>query len=180
MKCLNCGKELEGRHQKKFCGSSCSAIYNNKKYPKRKPNKTGEYKVYSSKGRKNDQRRVYIKHHCIDCGGPLTREALRCAACNQKYTFERTSNKTLGEVINAGSPNAYFARVRKHARVFVEDFLKWEKKCGKCGYDKYVEVCHIKPLRDFDESATLAEANAPENLMLLCPNCHWEFDHGLI
>jgi hypothetical protein len=28
--------------------------------------------------------------------------------------------------------------------------------------------------------ATVAEVNADENIIVLCPNCHWEFDHGII
>ena len=35
MECINCQKELGGRSQKKFCSTSCAAIYNNKLYPKR-------------------------------------------------------------------------------------------------------------------------------------------------
>jgi predicted HNH restriction endonuclease len=23
----------------------------------------------------------------------------------------------------------------------------------------------------------ISEINKPENLIILCPNCHWEFDH---
>ena len=29
-KCLHCDKELTGKYQKKFCGNSCSASYNNR------------------------------------------------------------------------------------------------------------------------------------------------------
>ena len=40
--CLSCGNETKNP---KFCSKSCSASYNNKKFPKRKP-----------------------EHKCIDCG----------------------------------------------------------------------------------------------------------------
>jgi len=53
------------------------------------------------------------------------------------------------------------------------------KECKKCKYTLYVEVCHIKPIRDFGPDAILNEINNPDNLVYLCPNCHWEFDHGI-
>ena len=49
--------------------------------------------------------------------------------------------------------------------------------CMKCGYDKHVEVCHIKPIRQFSEDTLLSVINDKTNLLLLCPNCHWEYDN---
>jgi len=40
MKCLECNIETENP---KFCSKSCSAKFNNKKFPKRKTNKTQTY-----------------------------------------------------------------------------------------------------------------------------------------
>lgn len=54
------------------------------------------------------------------------------------------------------------------------------KKCSVCGYDKHFEICHIKPVSDFEDSATLKEINNIDNLVALCRNCHWEFDNKLI
>ena len=52
--------------------------------------------------------------------------------------------------------------------------------CTVCGYDKHVEVAHIKPVAEFDDSATVKEINSIDNLVGLCPNHHWEYDHGLL
>ena len=51
------------------------------------------------------------------------------------------------------------------------------KKCACCGYEKFVEVCHIKPVTEFPKTASLDEINDMLNMIYLCPNCHWEFDH---
>ena len=51
------------------------------------------------------------------------------------------------------------------------------QKCQKCGYDKHVEVCHKKQVCEFPPDATVGEVNHPDNLILLCPNCHYELDH---
>lgn len=43
--CLECGFAFETKdHERKFCGQSCAASYNNKKFVKRKSNKERQYK----------------------------------------------------------------------------------------------------------------------------------------
>ena len=49
-----------------------------------------------------------------------------------------------------------------------------------CGYEKHVEACHIKPVKEFGMDALLSEVNSAENIAPLCPNCHWELDSGLL
>lgn len=70
-------------------------------------------------------------------------------------------------------------RICKHARDRYKK-LVGVSKCFVCGYDKYTEVCHKKSVSSFPGSATLDEINSVDNLISLCPNCHWEFDHGLL
>ena len=52
--------------------------------------------------------------------------------------------------------------------------------CENCGYDKHTELAHIKAVSDFPDTALLKEVHARENLKVLCPNCHWEYDNGLL
>lgn len=68
-----------------------------------------------------------------------------------------------------------YNKIRHQARTVAFNFYS-EKKC-KCGYDKHVEVCHIKAIKDFDIDAPINEINSIDNLELLCPNCHWEKDN---
>lgn len=65
--------------------------------------------------------------------------------------------------------------IRKDARNKAKT-LGWNS-CKKCGYNKHIEVAHIKPVNSFPKDSTLEEINHPDNLLPLCPNCHWEFDH---
>lgn len=51
-------------------------------------------------------------------------------------------------------------------------------KCFSCGYTKHVEMSHIIPVKDFPDSALIKEVNSVENVIPLCPNCHWEFDNN--
>lgn len=55
-----------------------------------------------------------------------------------------------------------------------------EYKCAICGYDKHIEVAHIKAVSEFDDTATIREINSITNLIGLCPNHHWEYDNGFI
>lgn len=52
--------------------------------------------------------------------------------------------------------------------------------CQNCGYNKHVEVCHIKPIASYSEDTKLDEINCIDNLVVLCPNCHWELDNGVL
>ena len=65
-----------------------------------------------------------------------------------------------------------------HKQFFFEH--NTEHKCAICGYDKHIEVAHIKAVSEFDDNATIGEINAITNLIGLCPNHHWEYDNGLL
>ncbi len=54
------------------------------------------------------------------------------------------------------------------------------RKCIICGYDKHIDVAHIKPVSKFKKTDLIAEINSLDNLTALCPNHHWEYDHGLL
>ena len=71
------------------------------------------------------------------------------------------------------------AIVRKHAH---HTFMTSDKpkKCMECGYDKHVEVCHIKSVSEFEEGSLVTEINHIDNLIGLCPTHHWEFDNKLL
>jgi predicted HNH restriction endonuclease len=43
-----------------------------------------------------------------------------------------------------------------------------------------VECCHIKGIGTFSKETLIGEINNIKNLVFLCPNCHWEFDKGLL
>lgn len=52
--------------------------------------------------------------------------------------------------------------------------------CQVCLYDKHIELAHIKAIKDFDENTKLSVVNDASNILVLCPNHHWEFDNGLL
>jgi len=67
----------------------------------------------------------------------------------------------------------------KHARGVI---LNSEKKrsCQVCGYDRYVETCHVKDVSEFGDDIEVRVINHIDNLVYLCPNHHKEFDKKLM
>jgi 5-methylcytosine-specific restriction endonuclease McrA len=68
----------------------------------------------------------------------------------------------------------HFIRINAR-KVLAESNIK--KSCKVCGYSVHVEVCHIKSISSFTETDTISQVNSLENLVYLCPNHHWEYDH---
>lgn len=160
--CSNCNKsikkqksELNGNKSGNlFCSRSCAAIFNNKVSPKRQ-----------------------VMGKCCKCGIAIKSCLKHCENCN---TFINLSNSSLGEFVYSNHhKSSAFAKVRSNARSFAIKNLNCDQ-CWACGYNKHVEVCHIKPICEFDLDTLIKDINNEDNLLILCPNCHWEFDCGIL
>lgn len=149
----------------KFCSRSCAQSYNNKIKPKRLP----------------------IERTC-SCGNkfiPKLKSSRRlCKSCQEeRRNSTRIRFRTLQSYHNRMSvkgkpPSWKNSHIRVLNRSWNRDMLK--QPCSNCGYNKHVELAHIRAVTDFPETATLGEVNSPQNNKVLCRNCHWEFDHGLL
>lgn len=152
--CLLCGNSTKNP---KFCSRSCSASYNNSVAPKR-------------------TRKI---HRCSTCGKPSrnpTKSGL-CFVCYQAESSAVIGRMTLGEaVITTGKPSDRYNGVRYHGR----KNRALGDSCQVCGYDKAVQVCHIKPIPSFPLDTLISVINDPSNIAILCPNHHWELDHGML
>ena len=71
------------------------------------------------------------------------------------------------------------SHIRRHAQLVYEKSNN-KKKCAVCGYHKFIEICHIKSVSSFSGRALIVEINDLKNLIALCPNHHWELDHGVL
>jgi predicted restriction endonuclease len=86
------------------------------------------------------------------------------------------SQKTLSDLRSLAD---FHGRIRQIGRKLF--FQSSEAKhCAVCGYGKFIEICHIRPIQDFPEDTPISVVNDLRNLIALCPNCHWELDHGLL
>ena len=89
-------------------------------------------------------------------------------------------SRTKGELLN---DRKNYQSYRSSIRKIAENIYKSSGKpycCAKCGYSTHVEIAHIKAVSDFENSTTIAEINSIDNLIALCPNHHWEYDHGIL
>ncbi len=157
MQCCNCQKETSNP---RYCSRSCAAISNNKTSPKRKPLR---------KCKKCDK---LVKHYRTK----LCAEHLEEHKSGGKFKAKTLKESRLG--LKGKHPMYLNNTVRGFARTWLKHLAT--QPCKNCGYSKHVELCHIVPISSFPETATLGEVNSEENVIPLCPNCHWELDHGLL
>ena len=138
--------------------------------------------------KEKDGKYVYLKSRCkicsakanlvsssqvtCECGAKMDKRSKTCRKCIADKTV------TLGdchERYEKHHSSSRGALVRDRAR---KRYRTDESSCQRCGYSYHVEVCHIKPVHSFDLSTLIDDINSPDNILLLCPNCHWEFDNG--
>lgn len=151
--CLNCNTITSNP---KFCSSSCAATYNNHVYPKRSKHKKLKF--------------------CKKCSKPIDRQRVLCKDCNPK--FIDYDQKTIADIHRVAKYQVS-SQIRNIARrTYSKSGLPYV--CRNCGYDKHVEICHIKAIKDFAEDTPISSVNDISNLVALCPNCHWELDRGLL
>jgi hypothetical protein len=136
----------------KFCNKSCSAKFNNRRTPKQAP-----------------------KGQCAICGKVIWKRLVYCRECNTKTDW---ANITLAD-IKFRHLTQYATQIRYHAR---KQYKRSGRKqaCENCGYSKHFEVCHIKSIHTFSDDSKIEVINHSSNLIALCRNCHWEFDHGIL
>lgn len=103
----------------------------------------------------------------------ILKESKTCRPCSR---YKLLPDRPLSELIyTEHHKSSAFAIIRGRARTICP-----EQPCRNCGYDKHTEVCHRKAISDFDLSTPASVVNDKNNLIRLCPNCHWEFDNGLL
>lgn len=157
-KCKHCQQDTKNPN---YCSRNCAAKETNKN-PKRKR----------------------LARKCVYCSNPALYKSGFCEEHQEKTRTERSMDKigdrTLSYYFSLPSlKDLHKSSKSVHIRLLAKS---WNKElsnlpCAKCGYDKHVELCHIKAIKDFPDTATLKEVNCKENLIQLCPNCHWEMDH---
>lgn len=133
---------------------------------------------------------------CKGCGDSYKQP--RLSGRTSKYCLKCTENKnypvigghgnkqdglTVAEYLQkrgytSSKSREYHAAVRKLCREWNDHLIG--KPCQLCNprYDRIIEFCHIKPVREFQDTDTLGSINDESNILLLCPTHHAEFDRG--
>jgi len=119
---------------------------------------------------------------CNKCSAPLglgtnrRNRAKTCAGCLKSSIQEKLLN-TATAAGNRKKRECKPGVIGYHARRIIRLV---RSSCENCGYKLFFEAAHIRPVRDFPPDALVSEINDPLNLVGLCPNCHWAFDHGFL
>jgi hypothetical protein len=192
--CLNCGviiivggkQKASDAKRARFCTKSCAARYNNRHRENMRTRPTGlcercgvkiEYK-YQGKGCYSPRK------FCTDCFGPalseINRNNLKKYLGIKDDCISMHDKKTKGEMkqLRPGSPRlkGFFNRhARQIYKMSGQPFI-----CKICGYERYVDVCHIKAVSKFPDTALVSEIDSIDNLVTLCKLHHKELDDKLL
>ena len=146
---------------------------------------TYNQKYCSLKCQNNYSHRIWVaqnKKVCPDCSTTINEKSKYCKKCVHKHRHDNIFNMTIKEYSTLSSVNQHPSwrhnKIRGIARELYAKLISLP--CHNCGYNKHVQICHIKPISSFSDSTTISEVNARSNIIQLCPNCHWELDKGLL
>jgi 5-methylcytosine-specific restriction endonuclease McrA len=153
--CLNveCSKPLTKKHSRKYCSSSCAAVVNNSKYPKRT-----KLSIDNQKGKSS------IEKTCEWCQKVFYPWSVSSGkfCSRQCFSEHRRENYIIpkflsGELTDSKSIKNCLILLRKNICVV----------CGNNGtHNNMPLVLHV------DHIDGNSDNNQPDNLRLICPNCH--------
>jgi len=149
VQCAECGKEISRtatevkRSKNHFCNHSCSAKFNNRKRQKK------------------------IKH-CLFCG-KVVRNKYCGPACQHAYHRKVYIERWLAgeETGSVGSDDT--TDVSDYVRRYLLEQASYQ--CTQCGWSERNVHTNTIPL-EIDHINGDWQNNGPENLRVLCPNCH--------
>ena len=160
----------------KIC-SRCKQTKSKNSFYKRKESKDGLRSECISCNKNSNNKHSQNKP-CPQCGNLCWSKVGVCNNCKKANSYAEYEKLTLGDKTYNKHKYAKYSYVRYYAKRKANE-LGW-KKCVNCEYDKHIKVCHIKPISSYGPDTLLTTINDENNLIPLCPNCHWEFDNGLL
>lgn len=109
------------------------------------------------------------KYNCLNCGKEINSKNKYCShKCQLEYQQKQWEEKWLnGEV--SGNCNGSWQEVKDRVRNYL--FKKYDNKCSRCGWGEINPYTGKIPL-EVEHIDGNAENTTPDNVILLCPNCH--------
>ncbi len=144
--CEQCAKPFKYVFAKRFCTKSCSATHNNM-------NRLPRFKE------KNQ------RFNFCDCGKQVSLYASRCLKCLGADKKEARVNAWLSGEWNATTTQGLASSIKRYL------IKQAGYKCTLCGWNEINPVTERSPL-EVDHIDGDCYNNRPENLQVLCPNCH--------
>jgi predicted nucleic acid-binding Zn ribbon protein len=119
---------------------------------------------------RKDIKRRTVEGSCFICQTPIPSSRRYCKEHRTIIlSLDATKNSNDGK-------NAY---IRSHSRAL---YRKSQRPyvCCLCEYSKHVDICHVKDIRSYPDGTSYLIINHPSNIIALCKNHHWEFDHDML
>lgn len=148
-----------------FCSTSCSTTVTNVGNS-RNPRKSRVCSSCKTEFMPSKKHRSLLI--CLDC------KSIPSIVEKAKYATKTDYEKMIS--VDGKHPSWVASHIRLFNRSWNKDLRKIP--CQKCGYSLHVDLAHIKAVKEFEGSALMKDINDPDNILVLCKNCHWEFDHG--
>jgi hypothetical protein len=156
--CLYCGEYiplydlgLNEYKERKFCDSSCSASYNNKK---------------RSTVKENKEKQLKPKKYCKNCGKEIRSSNTFCSnECHNKFKYNAYIDDWKNGIVSGTKGYGVSLTIRKYL------FEKYDNQCSQCGWGEINPTTGKIPLEVHHKDGDYTNNNE-NNLDLLCPNCH--------
>ena len=167
--CEECGKEFETTTVRRFCTRSCSATHNNRlrTHTIESRQKTSESIRKYYHGEVNEYK-IYNDQVCENCGKPIDDPFTKRRFCSIKCQGEYKRKNKIQEWLD--NPSKYNS---SSVYPFIRRYLMelHDNKCEMCGWSELNKFSGLIPLEVHHINGDSTD-NKPENLQILCPNCH--------
>ncbi len=153
--CEECGSEFivhdSKEAVKRFCNRSCSATFNNKKFPKRVKDESS-------------------KSSCVRCG--KVRYGSKLDACPECMTHIKIDRWLSGEWDGAQPKSGLLSNIiRNHLIQQADNYCQGES-CLLKGVQFPTHPSDNRSILEIDHINGNGEDHSPGNLRVLCPTCH--------
>jgi len=117
----------------------------------------------------NNKHRQHKLYTCA-CGTKFIRHngSIKCNKCIETWK-NRLLKREKSKVAKRDITGSARIIAKKHGLL---------KQCAVCSYSLHVDACHRRSINSFPDNTLIQEINNVKNLIGLCKNHHWEFDHG--
>lgn len=109
------------------------------------------------------------KHKCLNCSTETHNPKYCCRKCQKEYEQKVWIEKWLSGEISGFYETNHWGDVPDRIRTYL--FKKYNNRCSKCGWSEINPFTNKIPL-EVEHIDGNYKNNRPENLTLLCPNCH--------
>ena len=109
------------------------------------------------------------KRKCLNCSTETRNPKYCCRKCQKEYEQKVWIEKWLSGEISGFYETNHWGDIPDRIRTYL--FKKYNNKCSKCGWSETNPFTNKIPL-EVEHIDGNYKNNRPENLTLLCPNCH--------